>query len=391
MTLVRLLEKIDRSCYEPIVLFLQDGPGVTLIQALGIKTYIESGITYFPHGEGAFIPIRSFQPWLAFLRFFQILTSAQRTFKFIKDHPVDLVHINSIVLLGSLWGAHLSGVPTILHVREVLARGVFGFRRMLIRNMIDIFADRVIAIASHNAAQLKPSPRIRIIYDTVDFDQFDCNQTDIISNSEFHLKGGSPVVGMLGGIVPHKGIETFLRAAALIHQQRPAVMFLVAGYSPIPDLPTTIRRWIRHRLEDLLHIPNLNRSILDYIHSKQLDKSVIFTGPRHDIPNILAKLDVLVFPATVSHFGLPIIEAGAMEKPVVASDFPSTREIVFPNVTGILIPPKDPDVLAQAILQILDNPSLARAMGEAGFLQAKEKFDSNLNTPAIFAVYDELI
>jgi glycosyltransferase involved in cell wall biosynthesis len=391
MTLLRLLEKMDRTRFEPSVLFLQDGPGVALIKALGIITYIEPGITYYPHGEGAFFPVRSFQPWLPFIRFFQILTSAIRTFNFIKEHPVDLVHINSMVMLGSLWGAHRAGVPIVLHVREVLAQGTFGFRRTLIQKMIDRFANRVIAIAFYNAAQLKPSPKTRIIYDTVDFSKFDRNRKDILNDLGLHMDAGSPVVGMLGGTVPHKGIETFLKAAALIHQQRPTVLFLVAGYPPIPDLPVTIRRWVRHRLEDLLHIPNLNRSVLDYIHSKQLENSVIFTGPRLDIPNILANLEVLIFPATVSHFGLPIIEAGAMGKPVIVSDFPSTREIVFQNVTGLLVPPNDPNSLAKAVLQIFDNPSSAEAMGEAGYQQSKQKFNADLNIPGIFAVYDELI
>ena len=85
------------------------------------------------------------------------------------------------------------------------------------------------------------------------------------------------------------------------------------------------------------------------------------------------------------------MEAGAMGKPVVASDFSSTREIDHHNLTGLLVPPNEPDALARSILQILDNPSLAGAMGEAGFQQARQKCDVEINAPAIFAIYDELI
>ena len=389
--LLDLVERLDKSRYEPSVLFLQEGPAIPLLRAWGVETHVDRRISYYPHGEGAYFPVRSFRPWLQVTKLFELWPSARRMRDFLRTHPADLVHINTSVQVPALWGAHLAGVPTIFHVREVLRRGTLGLRRALVRWAIDRWADRVIAIANYNAAQLRASPRVRVIYDYVDFGKFDRSLRGDAVRAEFRLGPDVPIIGMLGGTVPHKGLLPFLHAARIVHRWRPAVRFLVAGHAPEPDLPISRKRRLRHRIEDLLGIPNLNREVPAYIEAEGLQDAVIFTGARLDIAPVIAAMDVLIFPATVSHFARPIIEAGAMAKPVIASDFPSTREIVTHGDTGLLVPPEDPQALAEAMLRILDNPIMAHSMGEVGYQQARQEFTARLNALAIFQVYDELL
>jgi glycosyltransferase involved in cell wall biosynthesis len=106
---------------------------------------------------------------------------------------------------------------------------------------------------------------------------------------------------------------------------------------------------------------------------------------------MLAASDLLVWPANVSHFARPIIEAGAMARPVVASDFPSSRELVRPGETGLLVPPGDPVSLADAILRVLRNPDEERRMGEAGYRLARERYDARVNTEAIVSIYEKVL
>lgn len=391
ISLLDLLEYLDKSTYLPLVLFLQEGPAVSLFREKGIETFVEPRISYYPHGEGAYFPVRSLRPWIQVTQLFQLWPSACRARDFIQTHPVDLVHINTSVQIPTLWGAHLAGVPTVFHVREVLRHGNIGLRRAVIRWAIDHWADAVIAIAQHNAVQLKPNSKIRVIYNFVDFEKFDRLIEGDQTREKLGIRVDVPVIGMLGGTVLHKGLLPFLHAARIVHEKCPKVRFLVAGESPQPDLPISKKRRLRHRLEDILAIPNLNREVPTFIEKEGLGGVVLFTGARLDIPSVIAAMDVLVFPATVSHFARPIIEAGAMAKPVIASDFPSTREIVTEGETGLLVPPEDPRALAEAMLRILDDPLLARSMGEAGNQQARQKFDARVNAVAIFAVYEELL
>ena len=391
VSLLSLLDHLDRSRFYPSVLLLEEGPAVSLYRSRGIETYIDPTISIYYHFVHASFPIRSFQPWLQFTKLFELWPSALRARDFLQEHPVDLVHVNTAAQLPMLWGAHLAGIPAVLHVRETLSQGLLGVRRTLFRRAIDRWASRIIAIAQCDGAALKPSPRVRVIYNFVDFAEFDRHIDGLTIRSELGIPAEASVVGMLGGTVSNKGLWPFVQAAHYVHLQRPEVRFVVAGRPPIPEPPISLRRRMRHRLERILGIPNLNVSVLEYLKKHGLQDIVHFVGFRADIATVIAGFDVLAFPATASHFGRPIIEAGAMAKPVVASDFPSTREIVTHGGTGLLVPPNAPQALATAILRILDDPVLARSMGEAGYRQARQKFDAQVNAAATFAVYDEVL
>jgi glycosyltransferase involved in cell wall biosynthesis len=105
---------------------------------------------------------------------------------------------------------------------------------------------------------------------------------------------------------------------------------------------------------------------------------------------LIAAADVVVFPSTVPHFARPVIEAGAMAKPVVASNMDGVKELVQNNLTGILVEPNDPRALADALMKVLSDKHLAETMGEAGYLQAKEKFSAEKNCKQIMDIYDKI-
>lgn len=122
-----------------------------------------------------------------------------------------------------------------------------------------------------------------------------------------------------------------------------------------------------------------------------LRENVHLVGVQTNIPEWIAACDLIVFPSTCDHFARPIIEAGAMAKPVVASDWPSTREIVESNTTGILVRPNDPRALAEAIIEVLQDEQRARNMGEAGYQQATHEFNADLQVKRIVQVYERIL
>lgn len=80
-----------------------------------------------------------------------------------------------------------------------------------------------------------------------------------------------------------------------------------------------------------------------------------------------------------------------MAKPVVASNLGGPQELVRHGETGFLVLPNDPDALAKAVVTILTDPTLAQQMGEAGYEQAKSRFDAKVNVAQTLAVYKELL
>lgn len=392
LSLLSLIDRLDRRRYSPAVLFNCDPCSVAApFQERGIPIHIDPGISTYPHAQGAWLGLRSLRPWEMLIRAFQVRPSARRFREFLRAHPCDVVHLNSIVQIPAAIGARDAGLPVVWHIREELHPGYTGLRRTWVRRCIERYASHVIVISKHNAAQLPTSLRMTVVYNFVDFESFDRN----VSGSEFRarlqLPAGVPMVGMLGGVLDSKGADVLTEAAVLVRRRRPDAVFLIAGLPPGGESPSAMKRTLRRLVERFGIVPSTERRALDLIRRYGLERTVRFLGLRRDIPEMLAACSLLVWPAVVSHFSRPIIEAGAMALPVVASDFPSSRELVFDGTTGLLTPPGDPHRLAEAIVRVLDRPAEARSMGDAGHALARERYNAERNAEAIFAIYDSIL
>ena len=91
---------------------------------------------------------------------------------------------------------------------------------------------------------------------------------------------------------------------------------------------------------------------------------VHFLGQRDDIPDLLAALDIFVLPSHSEGVSLALLEAMAAGLPVIATAVGGLPEVVTDGVNGLLIPPQDPEALAQALARLLDDPALAKKLGE---------------------------
>lgn len=392
LSLLYLIEQLDRKRYTPEVLFLgAGGEEVDLYRRRGIPIRLRSDISSYPHARNAHLSLRSLRPWEIVTRPLQILPSARRMRDELRARPTDLVHINTSVLLPAGLGAAWAGVPVVWHVREPLHPGTLGLRRYLVRTCIDRCSRAVIAISCFDAAPLAKGEKLHVVYNFVDFERFDRRLDGRAFRAALGLLPERPVVLMLGGLIATKGPDVLVEAAALVRRRRPDIVFVIAGLPPRGESPSPIKRTLRRLLEGTGFVANVERRVLALIRRHGLEGTVLFTGMRTDVPDMLAACDVLAWPATVAHFARPIIEAGAMARPVIASDFPSSREIVIEGNTGLLAPPGDPAALAGAILRLIEGPVEARRMGEAAYELARERYDARRNAAAIVSLYDAIL
>jgi len=412
LSLLFLIQKLDRSNYYPIVLCLYQSPAADLYRDEGIETCIAKGIHNFSH---------TYLTWYNYGRLGDLiwrslafLPSVYRTYRLVKTHKPDLVHLNSSTLAPCAIGAKLAGAPVVWHIREPIPSGYFGVRKWLLRRCIYMFADRVIAICQSDADQLINSDKIKVVYNFVDFNQFNKQIPGDGFRKEFGLDNGLKAIGMFGGVAITKGTLEFVKAAKMVKGRIEAAKFFVVGSLPTklrpepveglcpePACPERSRRvegvkaqdikqGLKKVVKKILGVRDYYREIETVIESAGLGEDIIFTGVRQDIPGILAGMDLVIFPSTVPHFGRPIIEAGAMAKPVVASDLDGPRELVVDGETGLLVPAKNPKALAEAIIEILSDEQLAPRMGEAGYHRARRLFNREINARQTFEVYEEL-
>jgi glycosyltransferase involved in cell wall biosynthesis len=119
-----------------------------------------------------------------------------------------------------------------------------------------------------------------------------------------------------------------------------------------------------------------------------LGAAVSLLGTRDDVQELMLNADILVHPARWEGFGLVLLEAMRAGLPIVATSAAAIPEVVTDGLTGILVPPDDPDQLAAAIIELIQNPTQRRKMGAAGFERLKNFFSPEQMAKGVAAVYD---
>lgn len=164
----------------------------------------------------------------------------------------------------------------------------------------------------------------------------------------------SPIVLMMARLLHSKGIADFVAAAAIVRKQLPEVRFLLAGAQD----------------------PGNPESISDAeLGVWRAQGDVEFCGQRSDVLELNQAASIAVLASTQGE-GIPraLLEGAACGLPVVATDVPGCRELVVPAETGLLVPPGAPEMLAAALLKLLQDASLRAQMGEAARLRVERNF-----------------
>jgi glycosyltransferase involved in cell wall biosynthesis len=163
---------------------------------------------------------------------------------------------------------------------------------------------------------------------------------------------GNPTVGIVGRLQPWKGQEIFLRAAARIVEARADIRFMVVGGA--------ILGWEGSYPDDLRRLA-ADLGIADRVH---------FAGHQADVHPWYDALDVVVHASFEEPFGLVLVEAMALGKPLVATNLGGPLEIVEDGTSGLLVPPGDPERLAEAVERILADRGLASTLSRGALKRA---------------------
>lgn len=178
----------------------------------------------------------------------------------------------------------------------------------------------------------------------------------------------APTVGILAALRPEKDHATFLRAAARVVAARPEIRFLIVGDGPC-----------RNEIEAL-------------ITELGLDDHVLLTGSRPDVAHLLHSMDVVALSShTVECFPMALLEAMAAARPAVCTAVGGIPEMLVDGVTGLLVPPRDPQALADGLLDVLSDPERARKMGRAGRERVESEFTLDRSVRATQDALDTVV
>jgi glycosyltransferase involved in cell wall biosynthesis len=181
--------------------------------------------------------------------------------------------------------------------------------------------------------------------------------------------GASEVVITVTRMTRQKGIPTLLEAAALVHQHRAGVRFLLVGPRESEG------RFAVTQAEIDRHAPY-----------------VLAVGPRSDVPALLGVADVFAFPTEYLE-GVPraLLEAAVASRPIVTTMMPGCTDVICDGWNGFLVPPREPRLLAERILELLGDRATAAVMGARAAQLVKNEFNLEITVERYAAVYENLM
>jgi glycosyltransferase involved in cell wall biosynthesis len=359
VNLFHLFKGLNKDLFRPVVLVPYTGPLTERLRETGVKYHVIPRVKFM--STSTYITGRKiFNPFAVFYDFIVFIPAVLRLKEYLKRERINIVHTNS--MLAHMYGgiaAKLAGVPCIWHMQDIVdPRMALGFAAKAVNLLGSVLPERIVSVSNAvgRMFQGKSVPKVRIIYNGTDTEEFSPEIKGSGIRHEFGIAEDELVVGMVGRLKEWKGQKEFLRAAASIARCFPNTKFLIVG-------DTTFGR--KDYRNELIHLSE----------ELGISSKVIFTGNRKDVPEVIRAMDAIVHASLGPEpFGLVIIEGMASGVPVIASNRGAPVEIIEHGKDGFLVNPEDTEELADTITGLLRDKSLRDKIAGAARRKVVERF-----------------
>jgi len=298
-----------------------------------------------------------------------IIKGAAEVRRFLKKEKISIIHAQTP------WPALMARLAQVFLLKKAPViwhdRGIRKSNYKFVARLANIFFDRVVSNSNDEEnlllqAGLKKSKSI-MVHNGLMLEDYlvPPGQTNSRIRAELGLNDDSVLIGMIGRLHPEKGPKWLIAAANILRDRN--IHFIFAGDGPQ-----------RKEIEALISRSGLT----DRVH---------LLGFRDDIANILDQLDVLVIPSESESFGNVALEAMLMGVPVVAANVGGLKEIISDGIDGIFVEPKNPDMIAQNIVKLIENEELRKSISSRGKQKVVSYFNIKRVVDEIEQVYEGLI
>ncbi|HEX4467390.1 MAG TPA: glycosyltransferase family 4 protein [Solirubrobacteraceae bacterium] len=309
----------------------------------------------------------------------EMAVAARQVRSLVARQDVQVAHANSI-RAGIVTVAARAPVATVVHVRDCLPPGRVSDATMRVLSRATV----VVANSSYTAESVlrsAASARVEVVANGIDLGVWDPGALD---RAQARAALGQPasdrfLIGIVAQVTPWKGQDTAIEALALLCAQGIDAHLLIVGSTKFVAQAT--------RFDNRAFAEALRAQVAE----AGLDGRVSWLGEREDVPQLVRALDALVLPSTEEPFGRAVIEAMALEVPVVATTVGGPAEMITDGLEGFLRAPGDARSWAQALSVLAADPARAREMARAGRARVEQAYTIERHVASMIGVYERVV
>lgn len=271
--------------------------------------------------------------------------------KYIIANKIDVVHThNKKPLIYGTIAAKLAHVTRIIHTRHGQAADVVPWYIWKLNSkVVTISEDAKTCLISTNKIA---EENVEVIENGIPLDKFDSISAEVSQElkNEIGLLANNQVIGIVARLAIEKDHKTLIQAFAEVLKVNESAVLLIVGDGP------------------------LNKDLQELTQELAIENSVYFLGFRQNIAELISIFDIFVLSSTSEGMSLTLLEAMASKKPIVATDVGGNPEVVQDKLTGFIVPPQNPIIMAKAITSLLQNSVLASEFALNGYERIKNKY-----------------
>ena len=304
--------------------------------------------------------------------------SLLKLWRLMKKNNFDIVHthMTKASILGRL-AARLAGAKVVI----MTGHGLTGILENTISNKFAqkafvlvewlwarLFTDIVILVNESDKKSIVfqgiiPKKKIKVVLNGINLTRLTPIKTPIEKRKELNISEDVYVIIMVGRLCNQKAPEIFIRAAEKIQTQRNDICFLLVGDGP--------------------KLKIIREMITDFPFPSQIK----VLGNRYDIVDLLSVSDLFVLPSIYEGMPISILEAMALDLPVIASDVPGNRSLVKHNQTGMLVPVNNTNELANMMIRVLQDEYLKKRLTTTAKQMVKKDYTAAIMTTKTTDIY----
>jgi len=315
---------------------------------------------------------------------------------FKKERPhIVHTHTSKAGIIGRM-AAQRVGVPIVVHTPHGHVFHSYGSRlksRLFIaaERHCATMADRLVALTEterqeHLELGVGAARNWRVIHSGVDFAPFEAAREDReATRRELGIPPSACVIGTVGRLVPIKGQTFLIDAFSRVAAGHDGLHLLLVGDGELRE------QLIAQAHGHGLHVAEHASGSRQQQATSAARGTVHFTGLRRDVPRLMSAMDVFTLPSLNEGMGRVLVEAMAMELPCIASRVSGIPDVVQDGETGWLVPARDPEALANAMVAAIQDPGRAQNMGAWGRRRVVPAFGVERMVEKLEALYRELL